>query len=59
MYSFDRENAAEYMQQIVDVMGVEDTLNAILGYLGDEEILRMAEWIDRMYDLEIGEEIEE
>lgn len=59
MYLSDRENTAEYMRQIIDIMGAEQTLNAILDYLRIEEIQRIAEYIDRMYDLEIGEEIEE
>lgn len=55
MYLYDSENAAEYMQQIIDSIGEQETLNAILGYLRTEEIQRIAEWIDRTYDLEIGE----
>lgn len=55
MYLSDRENAAEYMRQIIDVMGVEPTLNAILDILSTEKLQEIAEYIDRMYDLEIGE----
>lgn len=55
MYLSDRDNAIEYMQQIIDVMGVEPTLNAILDVLSTEKMQEIAEYIDRMYDLEIGE----
>lgn len=55
MYLSDRENAAEYMRQIINVMGVENTLNAILDILSTEKLQEIAEDIDRIYDLEIGE----
>ena len=49
-------NAWDLWSEITEIMGAEEALNALLSYLGTDQMENIGDWINRTYDLGIDEE---
>ena len=51
-----RYEAHELFDKIIDELGIHDAMQELLQALSDDEIIENAEWIARMYDIELYDE---
>ena len=54
-FFMERIELYDWLEQIIEVLGPEQTLDAIVRAMGSNELESMLEFIDRVYEIPRGE----